>query len=163
MRRPKKKKLQGKGFKTVVRKVHKKKMSSSKNRVGMNVTGKFKGNNKCAMNTSVRKSDKKVVFEDRVTVTYVESKEEGKMGIVKSINVKDNKSLERPLFPSKSILKISGCKDKPLKGQSISDNYWYPNWKKDVQRSREKTQILYWYRMAIMIGSVDMLRIALDV
>lgn len=108
------------------------------------------------------KNVKNVVFKEEVDKIYIENKQEAKKGNFIHINVEANDPLETNRFPRKSILKEGIRKESGLSWTEVPDDYWYLNWKKDVEISREKTNIWFWFMEAIRYQAVEVLQAGLQ-
>lgn len=108
------------------------------------------------------------MFKPIVHVTYVENNLERKKGIFKKLYKEDRDHIQDNLCKPKGILKRNAhrsywCPCSKCKGDNISDDFWYPNWKEDVRKSKENTNIWFWYRVARRHKSLEYLKFGLDI
>ena len=103
------------------------------------------------------------MFKNTVYVTEIETRKEKENGIFKILNEKYNQRNLHRKCNVKSILKKNVRKKTMCEcnEQRMRDDFWYPNWEKEVQTAREKTNLWLWYRVARKLKSPDYLKFAL--
>ncbi len=116
------------------------------------------------INCRVTNLEKKVTFKPKVYVTYVETNQEAEKGNFKVLHDNYKNAFPGKRLTTKGILKrfddihcCPRCREK-----IASDDYWYSNWKDDVQRSREKTNIWFWYRTARRYRDIEIFKKGLN-